>query len=218
MKKLFLLILVVLFTYSIATNAAGISLGLKGGLAIANASGDFIDDMAEEMDADVGPKMGFLGGIFVDLGLSENFGIQPEIIYISKGITATGVDDDVEFTSTVNLTYLEIPLLLKLKIPASPQLGFQILAGPTIGMNLTSNVVIESDGVIVEDEDIKDDIKSMDMGVSFGAGVGIGMGSGMLTLDGRYTMGLISIADDTDEEAKNNCISIMAGYAFNLGK
>lgn len=218
MKKLFLLTVVFLFVFNITTKAAGISLGLKGGLTIANASGSFIDDMAEEMNADVGAKMGFLGGIFVDLGLSENFGIQPEILYISKGIKATGEEDDVEFTSTVNLTYLEIPLLLKLKIPASPQLGFQILAGPTIAMNLASNVVIESDGAIVEDEDIKDDIKSTDMGVSFGAGVGIGMGSGILTLDGRYTMGLISIADDIDEEAKNNCISVMANYAFNLGK
>jgi len=217
MKKLLLVTAIVLFVCSISTRAAGISFGLKGGLAIANASGDFIDAMAEEMEAEVGSKMGFLGGIFADIGLSENFGIQPEILYISKGIKATGEEDEEEFTSTVNLTYLEIPLLLKLKIPASPQLRFQILAGPAIGMNLGAKVAIDVEGEDIPDEDIKDDIKYMDMGVSFGAGVGIGMGSGILTLDGRYTMGLMSIADDEDD-AKNNYISIMAGYAFNSGK
>lgn len=217
MKKFLLSLLVLLFVCSFTAKAAGISLGLKGGLAIANASGDFIDAMAEEMEADVGSKMGFLGGIFADIGFTDKFGIQPEILYISKGMKATGEEDDVEFTSTVNLTYLEIPLLLKLKIPASPQLTFQILAGPAIGMNLGAKVAIDVEGEDIPDEDIKDDIKYMDMGVSFGAGVGIGLGSGILTLDGRYTMGLMSVADDTDE-AKTNYISIMAGYAFALGK
>ena len=66
---------------------------------------------------------------------------------------------------------------------------------------------------------VKDDIKSTDMGVSFGGGVGIAMGSaGILSLEGRYTMGLTSISEGTDEDAKNKGISIMAGYAFPLGK
>jgi hypothetical protein len=213
MKKLLMLTLVVLFVCSITTNAAGISLGLKGGLAIANLSGAFIEELEEEIEADLGSKMVFAGGVFVDIGFSEMIGLQPEILYISKGAKA----EEAEGSVTMNLTYLEIPLLLKLKIPASPLLTFQILAGPTIGMNLGAKGVIEATGEETQEEDFKDDIKLMDMGVSFGAGVGIGLGSsGILTLDGRYTMGLVSIAEDAGEEAKTNYISIMAGYAFSL--
>jgi len=213
MKRLFLFTIVLLFAFSIATKAAGVSLGVKGGMAISSLTGDFVDELEEEIEAELDSKTSFTGGVFADLGLSEKIGLQPEILYISKGAEASEEEGKV----TISVNYLEIPVLLKLKIPASPGFMFQILAGPSIGMKLDAKGVVESEEEGTEEVDLNDDIKSMAMGISFGAGFGIKMGGSILTLDGRYSMDLTSVAESSDEEIKTNNIIIMAGIGFPLG-
>jgi len=71
----------------------------------------------------------------------------------------------------------------------------------------------------MEEQDIKDDIKSIDFGLAFGGGVSLPMGNNTVFVEGRYSLGLSDINDDSsdDTEIKTKGIQIMAGITFPLG-
>ena len=63
--------------------------------------------------------------------------------------------------------------------------------------------------------DIKEAWKGTDLGMVFGGGVDFPVGSGVMTLDGRYTMGMSKVPDaDIEIDVKNTNISFMVGYGF----
>ena len=92
MKKLFLVaIATVGFAYT--GTAQEVTFGVKGGVNNTNFTGDLESD----------PKTSFYLGGFVDLGITEAFHIQPELLYSSEG----AADD-------AGLTYLKVPVMLNI--------------------------------------------------------------------------------------------------------
>lgn len=87
-------------------NAQGITgYGIKGGLNIANLTGDDI----EYTD----PRMGLAIGGFLTYSISEMFAIQPEIYYSMQGAKKEVDDIDCEW----KYDYIQIPALVKFYIP-----------------------------------------------------------------------------------------------------
>ena len=71
-----------------------------------------------------------------------------------------------------------------------------------------------------DEDDIKDDVKNIDFGLAFGGGVSLPMGNKTVFVEGRYSLGLTDINDDSDPDAdkiKTKGIQIMAGITFPLG-
>ncbi len=180
--------------------------GVKGGVSIA----DFTGDDAEGFSS----KMGFVGGGFFCYNISEVFGIQPELLYSMRG--ATEDDEEGEIEST--LDYIEIPLLLMVNIPTEGKIKPMLYAGPTFSFLMSAEV---------ESIDVKDYVKSTDIGILAGAGIGYKMTSGLLFIEGRYEVGFSSAFDLSDEQleeweltenpdAKNSVISVMLGYGFSF--
>ena len=86
-----------------------------------------------------------------------------------------------------------------------------VMAGPTFGYLLSAKQ---------DETDIKDDVKSIDFGLTFGGGVSLPMGNNTVFVEGRYTLGLSDINDDSGPDAdkiKTKGIQIMAGITFSLG-
>ncbi len=173
--------------------------GLKGGLNLANFSGDIENNKS---------MVAFGGGVFGKITPSPTICIQPEVLFMQKG-----AEDDVEGGEKLKLNYIEVPVLVKYMIPTEGNINPSIFAGPAVSFLMSADY---------GDEDMKDYIKSVDFGLAFGAGadIAIGDGGGKVTFDGRYTLGLSNIndADDSDEiSVKNGVITFMVGYAFPLG-
>ncbi len=142
-------------------------------------------------------KVGFHVGAFAELGLSESFAIQPELLFSTQG--ASFEEDGVE--ADYNLSYLTLPVLAKVKIGEV----FNIHAGPQFGLLLSSEAKFGDLEV-----DTKDENKSVDVGVAFGIGADLPVG---LTLAARYNLGLTDIAEENQGEAvKNGVIQISVGY------
>jgi hypothetical protein len=192
MKKLAIVLALLLATSAFAQ---GISFGVKGGINYTTLSG-------EDVTEGLGWKLGFGGGAVAAVNVMDMFVLQPEVLYTMKGAE----DKDADYSA--DLTYVEIPVLLKYSVPMAGMISPNFFVGPSLGILMSAEVA---------DIDVKDETKTMDFGVVVGAGVDFDLGTGKVTLDGRYTLGLMSIDDSGDEEDwKNGAISVMVGYMFGM--
>jgi len=171
------------------TAAAGLKFGIKGGANIANVNGNFTDAIADWKST-----VGFCGGIFLELNFGRVLTIQPEVLYTMKGADAG--------TGKLKFDYLEIPILLKLRIPTGSLHPF-VFAGPAFGFNLKAVL----DGVEVND------MPTADYSAVLGGGLQLGRS---IHIDVRYTMGLqkLEIPDLETIDLKNGVLSATIGLAF----
>ena len=182
--------------------AEGMMFGIKGGLNMANVTGD--DTEGTSM------KIGGVGGVFMTYNITEIFAIQPEVLFSMKGAS----QDTLSTTVSLKFNYIEIPLLFKVTLPTEGKIKPSLYAGPALGILMSANA--EVGGVSA---DIKDQMKSTDIGILAGAGIGYQMENGsLLSLEVRYEVGMTSIVDtgdsDVGADVKNSVISVMVGYGF----
>jgi len=185
------------------------TIGGKIGLNITTLRTDDIDE-----DLELKSKSGFAVGGFLTYRINEMFAIQPELIYMQKGVKFEEKEENFNVVVKLNLNYIEIPLLAKITIPTTGNLRPNLFLGPALAIKMSSKLKISALGASAE-EDLPG-IKSTDFGLVFGGGVDFDLGEGTLIFDARYTLGLSNIDDtDTDESTKNGVFSLMAGYSLN---
>ncbi len=199
---LFIFLLFSSFTF------AQMQFGAKAGLNISNLSGSD----AGNPDS----KTGFAGGVFFMYQFTNMFAIQPEAYYTMKGAKQKGNIQGYDYTATLSLDYIEIPILLKLLIPIQgSKINPAIFAGPSIAFNTTHKVKAEVAGQSSE-SDIQN-IKSTDFGLVFGGGIGFPIGKNELGFDIRYILGLGTIDDSsTSADVKNGVINFNVYFGFSL--
>ncbi len=186
--------------------AEGMMFGIKGGINLANITGDDAEDTTM--------KMGGVGGVFMCYNITEIFAIQPEVLFSMKGAKYDITILDETYEATMKLNYIEIPVLFKVNLPTEGKMKPSLYAGPALGILMSANAEVED-----VSEDIKDDMKGTDIGLLAGAGIGYQMENGsLLSFEVRYEVGMTSIADtgdsDVDVDVKNSVISVMVGYGF----
>jgi len=155
---------------------------------------------------------GFSGGAFFCYQSSDMFALQPELIYSMKGSKYEGTEMGMPFDATFTVEYLELPVLAKIILSTGETKPY-LLAGPALGILLSSEGKVEMGGISISDE--LEDVKSIDFGLVLGAGIDIDLGTGTLLFDARYNLGLTSIDDSVDDgDIKNSVISFNVGYLF----
>jgi len=191
---------------SVSAMAIEISgLGVKAGANFSSFSGP---DVEQEWKN----RMALVGGVFFTLKLNDLLAIQPEILYSQKGPKWDAPLGGDAFVGTVNLDYLEIPVLVKILIPvgANSRIRPNLFAGPYMGFKMSARLK-GTWGATTIDRTM-DQIKSTDLGYVLGVGSDFVVGTGKITLDVRYGMSFSTIA--TDSTMKNQTISAMIGYSF----
>lgn len=184
--------------------AAGVQFGIKAGGNMAKPTGaDAQDPMATLKN-----KAGFQGGLFLAFNLSRVVSVQWEVLYTMKGATYVALDDS--YTDKLYADYIEVPLLLKLRIPLPVVQPF-VFAGPCVGFKLQEK--LESNG---EEMPLTENLlKNNDYGAIFGAGVNLGRN---FMLDVRYSLGLQKVISTVEGEVapdfKNGVWSASIGIAF----
>jgi hypothetical protein len=182
---------------------AQLSVGLKGGLNIANFSGDV---------EDASMRLSFHGGGYVNLSISDRLGLQPELLFNSMGSKFEYTESDpdigqVDVTETYKLSYISIPVMLMINI--TDNFNFQL--GPQISIlaSAKGKLEVSGDGFSESiEEDVKDGFKSTDLAVNAGLGVNFGK----INASARYSLGLSSISDNDDADVKNGVIQVSLGY------
>lgn len=187
MKKIFLSTMMLIGAYGFTQ--AQISGGIKGGLNFANQ-----EYSADGFSVSPDSRTSFHFGAFAVINFSDNLGLQPELLYSSKG-------SEFEFggaTETSKFNYLDVPILLRYSI--NEMISFH--AGPQVSLLMSAE---DDDGT-----DIKDSFTGTDLSLSFGGQVDLPMG---LVGGLRYNLGLSNILeDDAGGEVKNKVFQIYVGY------
>ncbi|MBK7653219.1 MAG: PorT family protein [Flammeovirgaceae bacterium] len=179
MKKNSLILLILLVPFSMF--AQGVGIGIKGGANFANMA---IKDVSSESITD------FHIGAYVNLNVSDKFGITPEILYSAQGSKVSN--------ATVNTDYFTFPVMLRWK----PISLISLEAGPQFSFLSSA----KKDGV-----DFKDQLKNNDFGAAVGAGLHLPLGfNGGV----RYVMGFTNISDVSTMDIKNRTLQIYVGWTI----
>ncbi len=175
--------------------AQEIDFGVKAGANIANQklTGDF--------NLDTKAIVSFHGGVFVVWMFTEQLGLQPELLLSMQG--SKDKDDMYDYKITTN--YVNIPVLVRYNINDM----FSVHAGPQFGILISAKEEFDGDK-----DDIKDDFKTMDVGLAIGAEANLpvpNLGVGL-----RYIIGLTNVLSEDgsfdDTELKNGVFQIYVTY------
>ncbi len=207
MKKLLTSLLIALFLCLVAGQTAaqaGIQLGIRGGGNAAKLTGADVQDL----EGTIKNKVGLVAGIFLAINIGKIITIQPEFLYTMKG---SQINDPLgEYTGKLYGDYLEIPLLLKIRIP-TPGIQPAIFAGPSVGFKLKEKLQLNGQDVPLEETLLENN----DYGAIFGAGLDFGR---HFMIDVRYSLGLkkvlTAIEEGTQPDVKNGVWSATVGIAF----
>jgi hypothetical protein len=188
-----------------ASSARPVEIGLKGGLSLAGIRGDETDDWDS--------RNGFAGGGFVFIPWNDYFGLRAELLYVTKGAVYEEDWMGANLKTTLNLAYLEIPVLVRLSIPTGSRFTPVFFAGPVLGLKVKGDQEAEYRGKSTSEE--IDGLKSTDFGLAVGGGLDVDTGYGKALVDLRYEFGLTEILDEGGS-IKNKALLIMVGYSFNF--
>ena len=187
MKKIFSILalagIISLTTFSV-TRAQEASGGIKGGLTMSNL---YIDH--SEID-DENARFGFNVGLFSQIMFLETIGIQPELLFTTKGTKAT-YEGFISQTVDFNMNYLDVPVFVVFR----PVEIVELYIGPYVGLLLSSNIKY-SGAIDGYDEIDRDNFNTIDYG--FGAGFALNFGNVSTGL--RYNVGLQKLADSNVSE------------------
>jgi hypothetical protein len=187
--------------------AAAQDIAVKAGINLATLSdtSDFPDTTT---------RMGAVGGLAVRVPAGERFSFQVEGLFSEKGLGIEISEGTIDASGDIRIRYLEVPILGRVDVgtPGSST-RFYLVAGAAPAFKLSARLHVEALDE-EDDEDLSDDVESMDLGLVGGAGVEFGR----MLVEARYTYGLRSIAKgdegDEPEDIKNRVFSVMVGFRF----
>jgi hypothetical protein len=193
-------------------------------------------------DADLAGTAGFTGGsakakrriggqfgIYLAHPLSSNVSLQPELHYIQKGTRAQAIITDIEGQESmrgevaVRMSYYEVPLLLRVDMGGQRLRSF-LVAGPSVATRVGCDVTLTRDGSTVgADCDLQidglpttDPFKRYDIGGIIGFGIASRGAGRAMSVQVRYSRGLVSIArvPVAGYSPRNTGISVLFGGGF----
>ena len=219
MKKITLTLLGLVAFSTSALAQQEVKFGPKAGVNFANIGGK---------DAENNKMLiGFHVGAFAEIKFNDQFALQPEVVYSAQGSkgevseTVMGVTFSAEEELKVN--YINVPIMAKYYFTDN----FAVEAGPYVGFLMSANSKGSANvaGVISEfDEDVKDELNSIDFGVGFCASfnldsgffIGARVNLGLTKMGKEYsdTINGVEITTEAPDLKNTPVIQVGVGYKF----
>ena len=188
--------------------------GIKGGLNLSSMTFDNADEKNR--------LPGFNVGVFTHVPITKHFGVQPEVLYSTKGVKAVYNEElwgmeVADGEAELNLKYLEVPVYFTFNFSKT----FDIHLGPYMAVLLNSNAETDTQVLdwmnIDESEGINNDqFNKFDYGLAGGIAYHINN----LSLGANYSYGLKQVASSDESietllgDAKNTNLQVYIGIAF----
>lgn len=214
---------VMLVLAAAAANAAGeISLGARVGLTETN-----ISQAPESWDDATSYRAGFMGGMFLNYAFNDNFSLQPELLYVQKGVDATLYEGIIDIGATLSIEYFELPLLAKYSFSGVKKVTPYVYGGPSFSYTLSSELK-GSASIFSVEVDFSSLTHTTDFGLVLGGGLEVPAGSVTLLFDGRFMYGFTNVILSGDfefsgyvqsieeDDFKNFGFIFSAGFGFDL--
>lgn len=203
LKNVLLALTIVLSAVSVYSQP-NLSLGLEGGLNLANVS------ISPSQTSN--SRTGLIVGGVLDIGISRTIGVTTGLRYTMKGFQVT--NQGVTFTDKLN--YIEVPALLKVKFPLTEVKPY-LVGGPVLGIRVSATEE-QSNGQQTADVDASSAFESIDFGLLFGGGLDFNVAAKTdLFIQAGYGFGLSNIwKQTTTVTVKNYGIQFTGGVKFRL--
>ena len=234
-KKKYILTFIIVMTIPSMVIGFDFSIGFKAGLAVSSYGGSdyeqILDDIealyeaiyGDDFDFQSEPKAGLSLGIYATIGLHPNIAIQPEILFTSAG-GAYGWDETINYyggTTYETIKLFEFPVLIVGRIRLSNFFGFNLFAGPNLGIRVGKvkwETVVE--GEKVADGEMDEEYANSIFGLVFGAGITIYTYRNVsCSIDARYSLGLTPVVNEDEfgvDDWKQNNIQFMLSFGTML--
>lgn len=161
--------------------------GIKIGGNLANLSGDGTSDLSSLLN--------FHAGFFMEIDLTKDIKIQPELLF-----TVYGFKLDEGDNPSVRLNYVALPVIARYGLSEK----FSLDAGPQVGLLVTAK---NGTGSLA---DVKPDFFDRDFGVNFGISYEF---SDKVSTSFRYYLG---ITDVTKVQTKNYNRAVQLAFQFKI--
>lgn len=245
MKKLFLLITLlttVLFTTaqdSVSTDVdPNFHFGIKGSLGLA-----WLKSNTKTVESD-GSILRASYGFIADFKFAKNYAFSTGVDISYKGGQLKRQVDTQQNDSTLltqvyeqktRLTYVEIPLTVRLKTNQIGYVKYYLQVGVAPGINIKANYdadvqqetqvngnIVKNEKVELEDEDLSKDVNFFNMSMIIGAGIEYNLtGTTNLITGITFTNGFLDISEKKSDDAvlnnsklNSNLISLNVGILF----
>ncbi|MEO8148901.1 MAG: porin family protein [Bacteroidia bacterium] len=156
--------------------------GIKGGLNVSNL-------IANDVNNNSG-KLGFNGGLFLRIALTENISFQPELLYSMKGSELQYHNDFVNGTARFSLNYIDIPILAVINLSRRVNVHGGLYVASLTNVHIKNEADI--DAFDFEKELNKDDFEPIDYGLV----IGLGGDFDKVSLGIRYEYGLKTVGKE----------------------
>ncbi len=203
-----------------ATVARGqTTISFQAGASFTTWGGDYAKE-ARNTGFDVGYRTGLAMRGSALLPLTDLLRLQIGATYMQKGSSGQVRGDDFYLESTMNMGYLEFPVLLRISPQLEGPLSPYVTAGPAFSFALSCGASYSISGSFTESEseECEDpEYKTFDFGANAGAGLVFTVTPSLsLVLDLMYNYGLMSTIGDDEmvPDPKNRTFAIMVGVAF----
>jgi hypothetical protein len=147
-------------------------------------------------------------GAFARWGFGARFAFQPELQFIQKGDNQVDIAGTTTFTEAIHLSYVEVPLLLR--VHADPMRGVTpyLVAGPAVAIKSGCSVDVRGLAGNWSCANLPA-AESLDYGAIAGGGVEFALGGRTYSLSARYDWGAKDAFKQND--AKNRALSLLLG-------
>lgn len=185
--------------------------GIRAGATFATLGGSDISNAKT--------RTSFVGGVYATWPVAGGFSLQPELLYSMQGTKGEGSSDGTAVSGTLQMDYIQIPLLGRYTFPMSGQTHPYVALGPSFGFQMKCDVSGTS-GIATASMSCGDfndqfgglDRKRFDLSGVLEAGVDFRLQMMQLTVGGSYAHGFIDAFKDAN--VRNRVWSIFAGIGF----
>lgn len=215
MRKITLLI-TVLISFTLSEQFSN-TIGIKAGVNYSQFTPDF--EVAGITALEYQGKIGYYVGTFVNIGFSDTFSLQPELLFASQG-TRTFVEDlsirggfaepeqFVDIKTSVNEYSILLPVIFRyslteiLFVEAGPQVGYAFSRTEIIKVNEFDP---STEGEKSTNSPLTTNFDKFDAGATIGIGYNL---TEKLELNLRYALGII----ERDDNYKTSVINFGVGF------
>lgn len=201
---------------------AQLSIGVRAGIGFNNWD---VSGLEEDNEIEFENYSSYVFAIPLEIGITKSFAIQPELSFTQKGTFVSqelgelGGIDFGEVSSEYKVTYIEIPVLAKVKV-GSETAGLGIFAGPSFSYATKGEIITSFLGeteTINIFEEAEDGFSRSDVNIQVGVSPYFKVGDLQLFLDARYLLGVSDLeTEEEDNSIKNRSLQLSLGLMFTL--